>query len=135
MFSALFGGSTSWRIWLAAPLIAAVIFLAFSNQSRGHELKTKDMRISEMEAEIADLRDKNGKLAASVLAARTAAQAQSLICRAEIERREYIEEITETKPVAIPGGAVDDVASKKTVALINHNLFAPMPSGLRVQAD
>lgn len=135
MFSALFGFIANWRLWLAAALIAAFIFLAFGYKDRGHELEIRANQIKGLETEITSLAEENGRLAASALAARTAAQAQSLICRAEIERREYIEEITEVKPVAIPAGAVDVGVSKKTVGLINHDLFAPLPSGLRGQAD
>lgn len=125
----------AYRLWLALVMITVIAFLAFGYQIRGHELKIKSIQIQGLEAELAGLREENSRLAASALAARTTAQAQSLICRAEIERREHIEEITEVKPVAIPEGAVDVGVSKKTVGLINHDLFAPLPSGLRSQAD
>ena len=130
-----FFSGNGWRLWFSASLIFILAALAFVCLQRGHDLEIKDIQISALKLELAGLKEENNKLAVSAQAARTAVHGHGLIYRAEAERRNHIEEITEAKPVAIPEGAVDVGVSKKAVNLLNHDLFAPISSGLRRQAD
>ena len=72
----------------------------------------------------------------AALAITTAAQAQGAACRADLERRAQIDDISrEATAIERPKGSIDEQTSRKVVEMFNSSLFAPLGGGVRSEAD
>ena len=70
----------------------------------------------------------------AALAITTAAQAQGAACRADLERRTLIDDISRKATAAPqPKGSIDERTSRKVVEMFNSSLFAPV--GIRVRSE
>ena len=72
----------------------------------------------------------------ATLAFTTASQAQGAACRADLERRAQIDDISrEATAIERPKGSIDEQTSVKVVEMFNGSLFAPLGGRVRPEAD
>ena len=72
----------------------------------------------------------------ATVAITSAAQAQGAACRADIERRVQIDDISrEATAIERPKGSIDEQTSGKVIDMFNGSLFAPLGSRVRSEAN
>ena len=72
----------------------------------------------------------------ATLAITTAAQAQGVACRADMERCAQIDEIgRESVVIERPEGGIDEQTSQKVVNMFNNSLYAPLGGRVRTEAN
>lgn len=115
----------------AATLIFCIAVLIVVCYQRGREIELLELKVKTLTSENLTLTDENARLKKSALVVSAAAQAQSIVGQVELARRAAIEEIAEAEPASKPETAVDDQTSRKSIHLLNSDLFAPLGHGLR----
>ena len=72
----------------------------------------------------------------ATLAITAAAQAQGAACRADMERRAQIDEISRDCTIIVtPEGSIDEQTSRKVIDMFNGSLLAPLGDRVRSEAD
>jgi hypothetical protein len=125
----------AWRIGLGLVLAAVLTGGLMAYKVRGRRIETLELQAAGLKREIITLHDRNFRLVEEARVLVVAAEEMGQVCRAELVRRGKIEELAEARPAIKPESAIDSQTSRKSIDLLNNDLFAPLGNGLRRAAD
>ena len=127
---------------IAAAVVAVVLLFGWllytNNLKHERDRLLLELSVSRQEAtEAADtLARERAAWKVATLAFTTASQAQGEACRADLERRAQIDDISrEATAIERPKGSIDEQTSGKVIDMLNGSLFAPLGGRVRPEAD